>query len=283
MKNLNLASLFNLIILFLGVLVVSLILFTLLKLNLIFKIILSAALAVIVLYFAYRRESRYFLQTKADAAAKGRLNEGMHILNTCALDEILPIFLEFFSQNNICAKTHKRYLLINDDFCLYLGLYVDPLTEFVTKNIIDNNPFMGKRLVIVSNCFSEATLSLCAVKDITLVPTKELVPLINFDKLQSIPTVKGSTVMQRIRQIFTKQFLSKLYARKNFKRFFVYGVILFLLSSVSFYPVYYIISGGIFIVNGLIALLFGKNDVPPTKESAWFFDAILSNQNKNAT
>ena len=136
MKNLNLASLFNLIILFLGVLVVSLILFTLLKLNLIFKIILSAALAVIVLYFAYRRESRYYLQTKADVAAKGRLNEGMHILNTCALDEILPIFLEFFSQSNICAKAHKRYLLVRckaAERCLHT-LFVCAVAHRCNKN-----------------------------------------------------------------------------------------------------------------------------------------------------
>ena len=95
MKNLKLASFINLIILCAGIFIASLIGFSLVRLKLAVKILFALIIALLVTFFAYKKESAVSVRVKNSQNSIKRLNEVMHILNTCAGDEIQEIFLKF--------------------------------------------------------------------------------------------------------------------------------------------------------------------------------------------
>ena len=67
--------------------------------------------------------------------------------------------------------------------------------------------------------------------------------------------------------------IKKLFTKKSGKKFVAYGITLFIFSTFAFYPTYYVISGTVFIVYGLIALLFSKKSQQIKKPVA-FFEAL---------
>lgn len=280
MKNLKLASFINLIILCAGIFIASLIGFSLVRLNLAVKILFALIIALLVTFFAYKKESAVSVRVKNSQNSIKRINEVMHILNTCAGDEIQSIFLKFFNLKGICAKAHKRYMCTDRGYTVFLGFYTEPLGEFDAKNILENLPFADAKLVIISNQFTDACVEFCKFKQITLITSQQIAPYLDYDVLNLRQAEKS---VNKNKRSLLKALIKSFYNRKNFKRFFLYGVLLFTLSRLTFYPVYYVISGGIFIVNGLIALLFGKNDLQAINQSDWFFDNLNNAQNKNAT
>ncbi|MDD6927218.1 MAG: hypothetical protein PUJ49_05075, partial [bacterium] len=54
------------------------------------------------------------------------------------------------------------------------------------------------------------------------------------------------------------------FSRKNAGRFLLYGILLELFGALSFFPVYYSVSGGIFIILSLSVFFFGLKDELPT-------------------
>lgn len=261
MKNLNLPIILN------GVIAAALSFFcftvicTLLPVGpaprIIFSLVLTAGFTVGFVLI----QKDALINKRARLERDGALNRGEYFLHTCPYDVAEEIFLAYFSNMGIRANARGQYMSIGDKYALCLLLFPDEGTQNDVKRAFFDNPFPHLKLGIVSKDFSEGASDLSEALGVELIKTEAIVPRLLEKNLIPLKAPPKKNFPLNIKKLFTK---------KSGKKFVAYGITLFIFSTFAFYPTYYVISGTVFIVYGLIALLFSKKSQQIKKPVAFF-------------
>ena len=203
-----------------------------------------AAAAFIATFFIFEGRGA---KAKAKLAAKKDFDRRMCRLYLCTDDEIQAIFGAIISDLHICATVSGRHMRLADGATMIAPLLDEPYSG---DDVIREYRAAGRRLAIISRAFSPKATAVAETLGVTLVSTRSFANYL--DERGLLPAAEEP------RKPAVKSRLSVFFYRKNGRRFLVYGAFLCAVSSVVFYPVYYLVFGTVFIVYGLIAAFFGK-------------------------
>lgn len=244
MKSFSLPVILNSLIVFVFSFFIILLPFGFVDLPPALRVIFSLAIAFTISFSVF-----YLLKDKENArhdkkCKKARKDEAIFTLNRCTKKEIVKIFGELLDRLNLSYEQQSGYFSTN-------GVSILPcfLPEELSLNELlsayRNCPFENEKLIVISDKFSSAV----NLKNLSVVHTRSIVALLDKEKL--LPETQKPVKPKR-------NILKALFYKANGKKLILYGTCLICLGFFVFYPLYYFISGSIFIVYGLIALFFGN-------------------------
>lgn len=250
MKSISLSLALNSLISFVIIFTLTLLILSFLKVQLwvlfLFTLFISLPITIFIFLRLKNKEQKRNLMVKSK-----QQNDGLILtLNTLKKDQITQIFCNLFTSLKVNFTEKSGYFLVNNT-ALYPAFFIEPLSVNEAKFILNNSPFSDQKHIIISNAFKENVRLFCEQFNLLTMPTSCVLDLLLKHQLIS-PTTLKKAKKQRL--------ITALFKRVNGKRFILYGVMLLLLSLIVFYPIYYIVSGMIFVVFGLISLLFGKKE-----------------------
>ena len=153
---------------------------------------------------------------------------------------------------------------------IYLFCFLpDELSTGDALSLIKKVDYSSKQIVLFSNAFSKNLIDISNALKISLISTEKIYSNLK----ESYPEF-----LDNLEILDTKKFkFSGLFQKKNGIRFILYGSILELLSLITFFPIYYVLSGAVFIIYGLITLFFGNTVKQPSID----LDDILNEKPKS--
>ena len=252
------------IIAFSGSLLLSFCIFRIINTPKIIAIISSIIFSVCILlaFILKKREKSIFIsntiwQNKRMLALKFKLSLMKN-------DEIINLFKGLIKN---CAN--KDFYLESEKYIYLFCFLPDELSTGDALSLIKKVDYSSKQIVLFSNAFSKNLIDISNALKISLISTEKIYSNLKeaypefLDKLEILDTKKLK--------------LSGLFQKKNGIRFILYGSILELLSLITFFPIYYVLSGAVFIIYGLITLFFGNTVKQPSID----LDDILNEKPKS--
>ncbi len=214
-------------------------------LKILLAIMLSATVSALA-FLRWRKNSIYRTKIKQ---SKKQLACDLMLLNTLKRSQITEIFSALFRNLQQTAEEKQGYFLINGT-TVYPCCLPESLGYNDVKRIVDNSPFKSEDFLIISDGFKEGVKIYNEVLKVKLISTETVVPILN--KYQLLPKNEKQEIKKR-------NLFKALFKKANGGRFLFYGITLIAMSFIVFYPIYYVVSGVLFAVFGLIAMFFGKN------------------------
>lgn len=271
MKSIYLPTIINTAILSVTTFIVSLFLFATLNVPYWLKIFISCLFTLTLggMCFQLTRKKRLKAASiKHNAASIKLFRETLNLLPPQKQREI---FTEYLKKTGSEYKSKNGYFFVNG-FSVYPCFLLDDITFNEAKKILDDSPYKANKTVIISNGFSENLLKYREALPMILIPSEDFIAELN--KYGLIKETKPVKVKKQT--IFIK-----LFKKANGLKFILYGITMIILSFIVFYPIYYLISGTIFTVFGLIAAFFGKLEPknPVTKNIDEIFSFNIKNDN----
>lgn len=233
-------------------------------LKILLAIMLSSAESALA-FIKWRSKSIYRTKIKQ---SKKRLACDLMLLNTLKRSQITEIFSALFKNLSQTAEEKQGYFLIND-IAVYPYCLPESLGYNEIKQIVDGSPFKSEKFLIISDGFKEGVKIYSGGLKVTLITTETVIPILN--KYGLLPKTEKQEIKKR-------NLFKALFKKANGGRFLIYGITLIAMSFIVFYPIYYVVSGVLFAVFGLIAMFFGKIDTVGREEdliSALGIDATI--------
>lgn len=225
------------------------------------SIILTLCFALLTetIFFLLRKKKtkNYIMKTKDREKAESVL----FTLGVSKREELNDFFSAFLDKMSVEHFDDKGVIVLSETqtelrYCFSFS----PVTE---NEIIEEYKKTGKgrNVLVCAKSFSEETVALAKrfCGRILLADGGALYSVMKrFDFFP--PENKNFSAQKKKPKIV----LANLFSRKNAGRFLLYGILLELFGALSFYPVYYSVTGGIFIILSLAVFFFGlRDELPP--------------------
>lgn len=249
MRSLYLPAIFNFLICTVAVFISCSLALTYLKVSELIKIVVAITFSLLLGALCYFETVR---KRKNKIYVNGRSVE----VKACA--ETLTLFpktkqIETFTLlfNSFCKDFDfsDGYFLVNG-VCLIPCLKLDDLNFDEAKTLVEVCPFKSEKTIIISSGFTKNLTTFSDSLNLTLITTAEVIPLLIERKLIGYE----KPLKQKKENLFFR-----LFKKANGTKTIIYGATMIAFSFFVFYPVYYLVSGTIFIVFGLIAKFFGRS------------------------
>lgn len=224
------------------------------QLSFILSCVFAAGAGLAVWFFSTSRLERRESKKTDERSYRQRMLK----LYLCTDDEIQEIFKALFDKLHICARVCGRHMRLGSSLTVISPLSIAPMTADGLIKVLRECPYPGSYAVISAE-FTPDAKKIADILGVKLIPASSLGALL--DEFDLLPAIDAPMKKPR----FFTRFSSFLY-KTNGRRFLIYGTFLFVLSSFTFYPVYYIVFGTVFVVYGLIAAFFGKTNVTSNGE-----------------
>ncbi len=173
-------------------------------------------------------------------------------------EEIINLFSDYYFKKNIKVVERDSYIILEEE-----KVKIVPIFDRETVTLIDilkvAKNFNGKLKTVVFGINFEDNLINFILEtglDITLKSSLELYNLLKEENM----LIKSITLKQIEKKRLIYVF-KEVFTKKQAKRFLLTGGIIISASFFSFYPLYYIIFGGILIITSVILRIFGKDKV----------------------
>lgn len=249
MRSLYLPAIFNFLISTVAVFILCSLALTYLKVVEIIKIVVAITFSLLLGAHCYfetvrKRKNKIFVNDRSveiKACA-----ETLTLLPKTKQSETFTTLFQSFCKD---FDFSDGYYLVNG-VCVIPCLKLDDFTFDEAKALIETCPFKSDVTIIISNGFTKNLTSFSDSLNLTLIKTEEVVPLLIERKLigyEKPPKQKKDNLFFR------------LFKKANGTKTIIYGGTMIVFSFFVFYPVYYLVSGTIFIVFGLIAKFFGRS------------------------
>ncbi len=150
--------------------------------------------------------------------------------------------------------------ITTEDYFFKVKLTYDQVTADGVVKAYKNSP-KGKNLAFVGVKFSDEATTFAEgfEKRIKLIPLTELFPLLK--KTDNLP--EGGYIPQKKKASFLT-LLKGTFKKGKAKTYAVYGVFLLIMSRLVFYPIWYIISGSIFLIYAITIKFFAPSATEDT-------------------
>lgn len=270
MKPLSLSVVLNTLLSFLAVFIFLIVIVSFFQIKTWLKIAISAIISISfsVIIF-YKNNQRYFKKQKLKNANK-TLSEVKRAFNLLSETQILSIFVELCKKLRLFPTLSDGFLYV-EDAAIFPLFNPEDLSFNEIKKIALKTPSFIKKVIVVSDGFTKTALDFQKELSTVFVKSEEAIKALK--KFDLVPKIEPSIVKKE------NMFL-RLFKRTNGKKFILYGAGLLILSLFAFYRLYYLISGIVFIVFGVTAALFSKNDGFTTNQKD--FLQILNDLAENA-
>ena len=212
-----------------------------------FSVVAAAALAFAVYFLSARRKSNALLQDRTKA-----VKQCMDIFNVCTYGENLAFFASAFNKMGISASVTNEHISLGNGKKAVPFFYPSPITDNMLKALADRIRINGdERIIVLSSGFTANALAYAKCAYISVFGAKDVFELLN--KHDLLPEIKATVKKRRYFPALTG-----LFVKNNGVRFILFGLSLIIMAFVVFYPLYYYIAGAVFILFGMVSLIFAK-------------------------
>lgn len=219
-------------------------------LSLLFSLILTIMVFLLLKFFFSKRQN-----TKQQTIIHKKNLENFKLFLTCLTpDEFYSFMLATFKEK---ISTEKEEIIFNGN-TLVLNARCEKLTKeklisFCKKaKKLEKNKIAiictqeNENSVLFANSISNFEIEFVNLEELFLAAEKNK---ISYDNIIKIKNKTSLTI---------KQILTLIFARKNAKKFFFFGILSYITSFLTFFKLYYYIFASIFLVFGVICLLRPK-------------------------
>ena len=219
-------------------------------LSVIISIIISSIFAIITLL---KKDAKFLKETERDL-----IKAFNYKLFISPISDIINVLEKYYKLQNKCVKINEKSIILEDEKIKIVPI-IKPeevsLSDVIKVNTETNTNY---KIIIIGANFNENVLTFIEELslNISVIKTEELYFLLKdknllFENLQ-LKTVKKKGLFNILKGVFQKKYA---------KRFLFSGIIITLTSYFSFYPLYYIVFGGLLMITSVILRLFGKNKI----------------------
>ena len=206
----------------------------------------AAAFFSICVYALSARRKRKLL-SRDDSK---EVNALMNTFNVCTYDENLTFFCSVFNKMDISASVTNEHISLSDGKKVVPAFYPSPLTDNQLKGISDKvKKRRTEQLTVLSSGFTTEAINYAKSAYISVFAAKDVYKMLKDASILPKSDVAAPSP-------FYKGFFKRLFVKNNGVRFILFGLTLFIMAFIVFYPLYYYIAGGVFIVFGLTSLVF---------------------------
>ena len=259
MTKSRLASFLDACLISISVLIISLILASNFKLNIIVKLIISSIIASVCFMFYIKREKKRYKNQQIKAKDKTIYNQTIHTIKLMPSKEKQTYF------NALFEKLKKQKELSNVGYTIIPNSVINsPQTALQT--IIDEtteNSYDSYYVILLENTLEHDLLNdykISSKKNIILLETQDLYNLIK--QQDSLPDLSRFEINKTSLKEKLKLILSNLFYKSNAKGFFISGLLLFISSLFVPFKKYYYTLTIIMLTVSLLCLIFGKRQKP---------------------
>lgn len=250
MKPLSLSVVLNTLLSFFVVFLFLTVVVSFFRIKTWLKIAISAIISVSIAVIIFYKNNERYSKTQKLKTANLALSETKRVFNLLSEEQIASIFFELCKKLQLSPTLSDGFLII-EDAAIFPLFYPEDLSFENVKKIANKTPSFIKKIIVVSDGFTKTALDFKKELSMIFVKSEEAIKLL--EKFDLVP--------KKERPIVKKENLFlRLFKKTNGKKFILYGVGLLILSLFAFYRLYYLISGGVFILFGLIATFFAKKD-----------------------
>lgn len=225
-----------------------------LSISLILSLIIALGVASMWYHFARKKHLKYNLKKTEEEKLVKIINE----LCLISDEKRIAFFSELLNNAGLKHIVREKTLYISEKKTV-VGFYYTFLQPH-EKYVIELYKKLGKgqSLIIFGNNWNNDFLRLSERFGgrIRLIGEAELFTLMKKYNTE-LP------ITNKLKEEKKKDFIlfKLLFNKKRANAFFLYGVTLLFLSLIVFYPIYYLVCGGIFILYSVICKMFGKTEV----------------------
>lgn len=248
MRSLYLPAIFNLVICSVAVFILCSLALTYLKVaetvKIVIAIVFSALLGALCYFETVRkRKNKIFVNDRAV-----EIKSCADILTLLSKPEQIETFTKYFESCQVDFDFIDGCFLVNG-VCVIPCLKCEDLTFDEAKALVETCPFKRDKTIIISNGFSKKLTLLCDNLNAVPICTEEVIPHL---------LEKGLIGYEKPPKQKKEKLFFRLFKKANGTKTIIYGATMIAFSFFVFYPVYYLVSGTVFIVFGLIAKFFGR-------------------------
>ena len=170
--------------------------------------------------------------------------------------------LKYYKKANIQAEKENDYIVLPELKCQVFSSFAFEKTD--TTKIIEfyKQTKKGYKTVVLSIDYTVDAVSL--VNDLSLrIKLFDLNAV--YLSLKEYNLLPKTTLTKKVNKISFVDKMKGIFIKSNGKKALTLGIIILLSSKFSFYPVYYIIFGGLLIIFSLILRFWGKSPLSPSK------------------
>ena len=208
--------------------------------------VIAAAFSFVVYVLSARRKMSISLKDESKT-----INQCMDIFNVCTYDENLKFFSSVFNSMGISASITDEHILLENGNIVLPCFFPSPLDGNLLKIMTDRIKVNSKRIIVLSAKFTADAIIYAKSADMSVFEAKDVFSFLK--ESNRLPDLKRVP-----KQRFYHGFFTRLFVRNNGVRFILFGLSLLIMAFMVFYPVYYYISGAVFILFGIVSLIFAK-------------------------
>ena len=215
-----------------------------------FSVILSAIACFLFMTFLF-----YINKLKGDK------QENINLINSFDKhlfllkdSEIIKLISSYLDKLNYKFEVKNNAFYFNENKAvLYFSFTPDELSLTKAVEFYKNTPKGYNTAIIAPSYNKKLQEFFTGFLDISFYQTSDLYSALNSSNLLpplSIDKKKKATI---------NQLISRFLKRKNIKKFFLYGAILLLFSTITYYKIFYLIIGTGFLITATYLKFFAKN------------------------
>ena len=226
--------------------------------SIILSVVFAALSETIFVLLTKKRTRNYILKAKdAEKAEKA-----MFALCVSKEDELNKFFSSFLKKMQIPFSSENGVIVLSESNA---ELHYKFTFASVTENeIIEEykKTAKGRNVLVCGKSFSEESVSLSKRFGGRIILADGGALYSVMKRFEFFPPENENYVRAKKKNV--PYLFANFFSRKNAGRFLLYGILLELFGALSFFPVYYSVSGGIFIILSLSVFFFGlKDELPP--------------------
>ena len=222
-------------------------------LTLILSTLISCVItAFITLLFCYLNEKNI------SKKSKNSYIESLYVyLSTKKQSEILSLFYKAYQYKNVDAVKKENCIeVLNGETAIYFAFNLEKTDANQIVRILNSST--TKNVTIYACDYSENAKKLSQFYKNSLT----LYDIYNaYDVLNKSNLLIDENLLPRLKRHSLKNIISGIFNYKNSKKFATLGIFIIIISTFSFFPIYYIVFGTILIILAVYLKFFGKTVV----------------------
>ncbi len=179
------------------------------------------------------------------------LNNQLYLSKDSEIVNLISSYLEKVNYNFEVKKS--AFYFKESKAVLYFYFTPDELSLTKTLEFYKKTPKGYKTVVLASNYDNKVKEFFTDLKDVSLYKTSDFYVALEEKNLLPKLTVKGK------QKITFNKLIAHFLQKKNVKKFFIYGALLLLFSTISYYKFFYALIGTIFLITATYLKFFAKN------------------------
>lgn len=214
------------------------------------SVILSAITCFLFMLFLYNKQK--LKGEKEDKTVMvNAFNKHLYLLKNSKIIKLISTYLD--SANYKFEVKNNAFYFKDNKVVLYYNFTPDELSLTKAIELYKSTPKNYKTIVLASSYDKKVKEFFKGFIDVSFYETSEL-----YSSLESSNLLPPLSIDKKEKITFNK-LISHFLQRKNVKKFFLYGALLLLFSTITYYKFFYLIIGTTFLITATYLKFFAKN------------------------